>query len=102
MEEIKILIADDHPIFRRGLYQIIEADAELQIVAEVSDGEEALKNMRELSPQVAVLDVDMPKRDGFELARIAKEENLPTAIIILTMFKEERFFNAALDTGVKG
>ncbi len=100
--EIKIVIADDHPIFQRGLQQIIETDKELKIVSAVSDGEAALENIRNLKPQVAVLDVDMPKRDGFAVLKAVKEENLPCNVILLTMFKEERFFNAALDAGVKG
>lgn len=100
--EIKIVIADDHPIFQRGLQQIIETDKDLKIVSAVSDGEAALDNIRNLKPQVAVLDVDMPKRDGFAVLKAVKEENLPCNVILLTMFKEERFFNAALDAGVKG
>ncbi len=100
--QITILIADDHPIFQRGLQQIIETDKSLKIVAAVNDGEEALNNLRILKPQVAVLDVDMPKKDGFAVLNAVKEEKLPSLIILLTMFKEERFFNAALDAGVKG
>lgn len=100
--EINILIADDHPIFRKGLRQILETVTDFTIVAELSDGEEALLALRELKPDVAVLDVDMPKRDGLAIAAIVKEEALPTAVIVLTMYKEERFFNAALDAGVKG
>ncbi|MBX7169632.1 MAG: response regulator transcription factor [Pyrinomonadaceae bacterium] len=100
--EIKIVIADDHPIFQRGLQQIIETDQNLKIMAAVNDGEAALENIRSLKPQVAVLDVDMPKRDGFAVLKAVKEENLSCNVILLTMFKEERFFNAALDAGVKG
>lgn len=100
--EITILIADDHPIFQRGLQQIIETDTSLKIVAAVGDGEEALTEIRSLKPQVAVLDVDMPKRDGLSVLKSIKEEKLPTEVILLTMYKEERFFNAALDAGVKG
>lgn len=100
--EITVLIADDHPIFQRGLQQIIETDNSLKIVASVSDGEDALNNLRKLKPQVAVLDVDMPKRDGLAVLNAIKEENLPSSVILLTMYKEERFFNAALDAGVKG
>lgn len=100
--QITILIADDHPIFRSGLRAIIEGDPGLKIVADASDGEEALTKVRALAPQVAVLDVDMPKRDGLELARLIKKEQLSTMVIILTMYKEERFFNAALDAGVSG
>jgi DNA-binding NarL/FixJ family response regulator len=100
--EITILIADDHPIFQRGLQQIIESDTDLKIVAAVGDGEEALNKLRTLKPQVAVLDVDMPKKDGLAVLKSIKAENLPTEVILLTMYKEERFFNAALNAGVKG
>jgi DNA-binding NarL/FixJ family response regulator len=99
---IDILIADDHPIFRKGLRQILETTEGFNVVAELSDGKEAMDGLRRLKPNVAVLDVDMPKMDGFAIAGVVKEEMLPTAIIILTMYKEERFFNAALDAGVKG
>ncbi|MBS1796634.1 MAG: response regulator transcription factor [Acidobacteria bacterium] len=99
---ITVLIADDHPIFQRGLQQIIETDDGLQIVASVADGDEALASLRALKPQVAVLDVDMPKRDGFAVLNAVRAENLPSSVILLTMYKEERFFNAALDAGVKG
>jgi len=102
MEQITVLIADDHPIFQRGLQQIIETDDGLKIVASVTDGEDALTNLRTLKPQVVVLDVDMPKRDGFAVLNAVREENLPSSVILLTMYKEERFFNAALDAGVKG
>lgn len=100
--EITILIADDHPIFQRGLQQIIETDNKLKIVAAVNDGEDALNGLRKLKPRVAVLDVNMPKRDGFAVLKAVKEENLPSEIVLLTMHSEERFFNAALDAGVKG
>ena len=69
--EIRIVIADDHPIVRRGLRQVIESDPRLRVVAEADDGEMALEQIRELKPDVAVLDVDMPKLDGFAVAREA-------------------------------
>lgn len=100
--EITVLIADDHPIFQRGLQQIIKTDKKLKIIAAVGDGKEALSKIRILKPQVAVVDVDMPKLDGFAVANAVREENLPCEVILLTMYKEERFFNAALDAGVKG
>lgn len=101
-KSISIIIADDHPIFRNGLRQILESTPGFEIVAELSDGEQALDALRRFKPDVAVLDVDMPKRDGLEVTKAINEEGLPTSIIILTMYKEERFFNAALDAGVKG
>ncbi|MFZ1701914.1 MAG: response regulator transcription factor [Pyrinomonadaceae bacterium] len=100
--EITILIADDHPVFQRGMRQIIATDPELRIVAVAANGDEALAKLRALKPQVAILDVDMPKRDGFEVLKAVKEEEIPTNIVFLTMYKEQRFLNAALDAGVKG
>lgn len=102
MEQITVLIADDHPIFRHGLRQIIETDKNLKVLDEARDGDEALAKIAELKPQVAVLDVDMPHRDGLQVIQAITEQNLSTAAILLTMYKEERFFNAALDVGVKG
>lgn len=102
METITVLIADDHPIFRHGLRQIIETDDQISIVGEAQNGTEALKKIGELAPRVAVLDVNMPGPDGLEVALHLQKENLPTSVILLTMYKEDRFFNAALDAGVKG
>lgn len=100
--EITVLIADDHPIFRKGLREIIQVEPGLKLVAEVEDGALALARLRELRPQVAVLDVDMPQMDGISVARALRQEGLPTAIVLLTMHRNERFFNAALDLGVQG
>jgi len=100
--EISVLIADDHPIFRKGLREIIEADASMKVVAEADDGESALELIRSSRAQVAVLDVDMPKKDGFAVAREIGAEGLEVALIFLTIHKNERFFNAALDLGVRG
>jgi DNA-binding NarL/FixJ family response regulator len=102
MEQITVLIADDHPIFRHGLRQIIETDKQLKVIAEAVDGDEALAKIAELRPQVAVLDVEMPHRSGLEVLEALKERNLGVPVILLTMYKEGRFFNAALDAGVKG
>lgn len=100
--QITVLIADDHPVFRRGLHQIIETDPALKVVADAGDGKEAIRKIRELKPNVAVLDVDMPGCDGLEVVRHINEEKLPVGVVLLTMYKEERFFNAAMEAGVKG
>lgn len=100
--EITVLIADDHPIFRRGLRQIIETDPIIKIVAEAEDGEAALALLHQHTPQVAILDVDMPNRDGFAVMQEIRAKRLPVAVIFLTMHKDERIFNKALDLGVAG
>lgn len=99
---ITVLIADDHPLFRTGLRHTIEGGNNLTIVAEASDGEDALTKLRELQPTVAVLDIDMPVRNGFEIAKIVQRENLSTAIVFLTMYKEEDVFNESMDLGIRG
>lgn len=100
--EIKILIADDHPIFRSGLRQIIETEPRLKIIGEANDGEQALTTLEELKADVVILDIDMPRKDGFEVVRIIKQKRLATKIIFLTMHKDERFLNTAFDLGIQG
>lgn len=102
IEKLTILIADDHPVFRRGLRQIIETVPEFHVVAEAENGTEALALLGDLRPQIAILDVEMPRPDGLELAREVRERQWPIALLFLTMYREERFFNAALDLGVLG
>ena len=100
--EIQILIADDHPVFRRGLSMIINSDKQLNIVAEAGDGAQAIELINKLEPDVAVLDVNMPDMTGFDVARELKKFNLATGIIFLTMHKDEGLFNTAMDLGAKG
>ena len=101
-ERISLFIADDHPIFRRGLRAVIESDAGLEIVGEADNGETALTEIRRLEPRIAILDADMPKADGLTVARAIQEKNLPTLPVFLTMHKDEAIFNAAIDADVKG
>ncbi|MDQ2949028.1 MAG: response regulator transcription factor [Acidobacteriota bacterium] len=101
-EGIRILIADDHPIVRRGLRQVIESDPGLKVVAEAADGEVALAQLRGSKPDIAVLDLDMPKLDGFGVAREIGKTRLPIEIVFLTIHGEEDLFHAAMDLGAKG
>lgn len=100
--DIKLLIADDHPIFRHGLKQIIEKDPHLKVVGEAEDGETALELLPKCGAEVAILDVDMPNKDGFDVVRAIHQQHLRVEIVFLTLHKDERFLNAALDLGVKG
>lgn len=100
--EIRIVIADDHPIFRQGLRQVIEKVSYLKVVAEAEDGITALERIQEHRPEIAILDIDMPNQDGFAVTRLIGEHRLPVTVIFLTMHKDELHFNEALNLGVKG
>src|SRR6476660_316225 len=100
--EITILIADDHPVFRRGLRMIIQSQELLNIVAEADNGKDALESIKRSEPDVAVLDVNMPEMTGFDVVRELKKFNLATEFIFLTMHKDEAMFNTSMDLGVKG
>ena len=99
---VKVLIVDDHPLFRQGLRQVIEADQRFELVGEAGDGKSALQLILEKKPDIAVLDVNLPGLSGLEVARKLQGKRLPTQIVILTMYKEEETFNRAVDFGVKG
>jgi DNA-binding NarL/FixJ family response regulator len=100
--EIRVLIADDHPIFRHGLRQLVERDPRIKVVAEADNGETALELIATHRPEAAVLDVNMPGKDGFAVLRSLQSQHLPTLVIFLTMHKDEMHFNEALNLGVRG
>lgn len=100
--EINIVIADDHPVVRQGLRQAIENAPGLRVVAEASNGQEALVQLRQLRPEVAVLDIDMPLLDGFSVAQALLEEAPAIKVIFLTVHSEESFLKKALKVGAQG
>lgn len=100
--ETTIIIADDHPIFRQGLKQLIEKYPGFRVVAEAEDGESALNLITTHAPRIAVLDLNMPKIDGFAVAQRARQMKLAVSIVILTMHKDELHFNEAINLGVQG
>lgn len=95
------MIADDHPLLRKGLRQMVETMPDIDVI-EAENGEEALRFIREHRPSIALLDIEMPKMTGFDVAKRVNDEGLPVSIIFLTMYNQEQVFNKAMDTGVKG
>jgi DNA-binding NarL/FixJ family response regulator len=100
--EISIVLADDHPVVRKGLRLSIEEDSRLKVVAEAGDGETALVFIKELNPELAILDIDMPKLSGLEVARQVAKLGLATRIIFLSFHRDEDFFRDAMERGGKG
>lgn len=101
-EATPIIIADDHPIVRQGLRQTIEATGEFRVLAEASDGQEALALIAQLHPAIAVLDIDMPLLDGFGVARVLREQGLASKVVFLTVHREEMYLQQALQVGAHG
>jgi len=99
---IGIVVADDHPLFRQGLRQVIEADQRLTLLGESDNGEDALALIERLSPELAVLDLHMPRISGWEIAATVRDRGLRTRLVILTMLNEESAFNRAMTLGVQG
>jgi len=98
----RIIIADDHPMFRDGLEKALQQEKSFSVAGKTGDGAEALRLIKELRPDLAVLDVSMPGMNGLEVAQTVHKEGLPTEIVILTMYDDLSYFNAALDLGVRG
>ena len=99
---IRIVIADDHPIVRKGLRQVIEEQPDFQVVAEASDGETGLELIRKLQPHVAILDLDMPKLNGFAVAGEIRRSNLSVEVMFLTIHREVDLLHKAMDIGGSG
>lgn len=101
-KKIKILIADDHPIIRKGLSQIIKDEPDMEVIAEVSDGFEALEKLRNHKFDIAILDISMPKKTGVEILEQLKLEKIKTRILILSVYSEEQYALRVIRTGAKG
>lgn len=101
-EPVTVFIADDHPLFRKGVADLVRADASMRLVGEANDGEQALALIRSAAPRVALLDIDMPKRSGLEIARTLSSEGSSVAVVLLTMHSGSDLLQEALGHGVRG
>jgi DNA-binding NarL/FixJ family response regulator len=102
MTKIPFICADDHPIVRQGMQMILERNPELQCVGQASDGEHALQLIRLHKPVIAILDMDMPKMNGLDVARAVTKEEIETAVIIMTAHKDGLMMREAMKYGVRG
>lgn len=101
-QPIRVLLADDHAVVRQGIRQFLETAANIVIVAEASDGLEAIKLIREHQPDVAVVDIQMPGQSGIDVTRAIRAERLPVGVLILTAFDDPPYVKAVLLAGANG
>jgi DNA-binding NarL/FixJ family response regulator len=101
-ERIRVLVADDHPVFRRGMRAILGAEPDTELLGEATDGEEAVTLALELRPDVILMDLNMPNLNGIEATRRILQANPDTAILMLTMFEDDKSILAAMRAGAHG
>jgi DNA-binding NarL/FixJ family response regulator len=100
--KIRVFNADDHPILRKGISNLLIDSDELDWVGSASDGQEALDKIRSLRPDIAILDIEMPNHSGVDVAKILIAEGSKTKFVILTLYKDETLFHKAMELGIKG
>lgn len=102
MPTISIILADDHVLLRTGLRMLLEREPAFQVVGEASDGEELLRLVDEKRPDIAIVDISMPRVDGFECIREIRSKGLKTRIIVLTMHDDEGYIREVMRIGASG
>ena len=102
MAETRILLADDHPVVRSGIRNLIERDPELRVVGEAASGKEALRLVKELSPDVLLLDMEMPDISGNDVALQLSRENSPVHILALSAHADRQYIKELLSSGASG
>ena len=101
-QQIRILIADDHPIVRQGLATVLEQESDLSVVGQAANGVEAVAKARELMPDIILMDLQMPEMDGLEAINRIMAEELKTGIIILTTYDTDDHFFRGIEAGARG
>jgi DNA-binding NarL/FixJ family response regulator len=102
MDTVRILIADDHPLFRKGLKTLLESEPGFEVLGEATTGDEAIELADTLDPDVLLLDLKMPGRTGFEAARAIRVRSPHIHILVVTLFEDDESIFAALRAGARG
>ena len=99
---IKVMIADDHSMIREGLKQLLELEGEFEVVEEACDGKECIEKLKSATPDILLLDINMPKMNGLEVLQKIKELRWKTKVLVLTVHNEVEYLLKAVDIGVNG
>ncbi|MGZ4032519.1 MAG: response regulator, partial [Tumebacillaceae bacterium] len=102
MQKIRLLLADDHTLFRQGLRRIFELEEDIEIVGECSDGESTVESTLALDPQVVLMDINMPKKTGVEATRLVKEQAPHIKVLILSIHDDEAYIFETIRAGANG
>ena len=99
---INVMLADDHVLIREGIKQLLEFDGSMKVIAEASDGIECLEKLKNLKPDILLLDINMPNMNGIDVLKELKEKNDPLKVLILTVHSEVEYLVKAVDIGANG
>ncbi len=102
MKKLKVLLADDHTLFREGMRQLLEMERDIEVVGEACDGVEVLSRARDLAPDVILMDINMPVVNGVAALSQILAERPETGVIVLTMFREDQYVFDAMRAGARG
>jgi two-component system response regulator NreC len=102
MRKIRILLADDHAVLRAGLRSLLEREPDMEVVGEAGDGLETVRQAKEFSPDVVVMDLTMPRMDGMEATREMSRLGLPSKVLALTMHDDEQYLYRLIEAGGAG
>lgn len=102
MQPIRVLLADDHPLFRSGLKNVLQADPAFNIVGEASRGDEALLLARGCKPDLVIMDVSMPVMDGIECTRLLKEHDPSIKVLMLSTYSDDAYWQESMEAGASG
>jgi DNA-binding NarL/FixJ family response regulator len=102
MDKISIIIADDHALVREGTRERLEREEDFQVVGEAADGEEAVRLVNQLQPNVAIVDIAMPNLNGIEAAKQIKKTHPNTAVLVLSAYDDDQYIYAVLEAGANG
>ena len=99
---IKVMISDDHVLMREGIRQLLEFDGSIEVIEEAADGYECLEKIQTVKPDVLLLDINMPKKNGIEVLEEIRKKNMDVKVLILTVHNEVEYLLKAVDIGVEG
>lgn len=99
---IRVMLTDDHSLMREGIRQLLEFDGSITVVSEANDGEECIEKLLDTKPDVLLLDINMPKKNGIEVLQEIKDKNIDVKVLILTVHNQVEYLLKAVDIGVDG
>ncbi len=99
---VNVMLVDDHILMREGIKNLLEFDGEMKVISEASDGIDCLNNLQEVIPDILLLDINMPNKNGLDVLRDIKEQKIPVKVLILTVHNEVEYLLKAVDIGANG